>query len=91
VREQGKSRQTKQWQRPLAGSGLSSWIGSHSSWHQVSPATMRKRVQNDRRKEPNSMGSSSRNIVTPTTESAQIGFILLTFSHAGSPSSTHQK
>jgi hypothetical protein len=42
---------------------------TYSSWHQVSPATMRKRVQKEREKEPNSTGSSLRNIVTPTIES----------------------
>ncbi len=41
-------------------------IATHRFCNQVSPATMRKRDAKARAKDPNSMGSSARNLLTPT-------------------------
>jgi hypothetical protein len=42
---------------------------AHKFWSQVSPATIRKSDVKALEKEPNSIGSSSRKVLTPTMES----------------------
>ncbi len=54
--------------------GFSVWKGcAYKFCNQVSPATIRKREANALAKDPNSMGSSSRKVLTPTMESEEGG------------------